>query len=58
MAQTLGRQIASVFAGKHPAEIPVEQAERLYFVLNLRTARLLRLDIPAPVLAQADEVIE
>lgn len=41
-----------------PAELPVEQASKYEFVINLRTARALGITIPRSVLVQADQIIE
>jgi putative tryptophan/tyrosine transport system substrate-binding protein len=54
----LGGMAAKIFRGANIADLPIETPTRFEFVLNLRTAKLLDLTMPASMLVRADEVIE
>jgi putative ABC transport system substrate-binding protein len=58
LGRLAAKYVQQVLLGANPGELPVEQIDRLHFVINLKTAKAIGLTIPQSVLLRADEVIQ
>ena len=53
-----GVYVDKILRGTKPGDIPVEQSDKYELLINLKTAKALRLQIPQSILARADEFIQ
>jgi putative ABC transport system substrate-binding protein len=58
LARRGAHYVDQILKGTKPAELPIEQPSKFLLLVNLKTAKSLGLEIPASLLAQADELIE
>jgi putative tryptophan/tyrosine transport system substrate-binding protein len=54
----VGILTSRLLKGEKPVELPVEQAAKLEMVINLKSTKMLGVDVPFGLSAVADEVIE
>jgi ABC-type uncharacterized transport system substrate-binding protein len=54
----VGVYTGRILKGEKPGDLPVQQAVKFDFAINLKIAKVLGIDVPTSILLRADEVIE
>lgn len=50
--------VAKILKGENPADLPIDQSSRFEFIVNMKTAKTLGIEIPPSISAFADEIID